>query len=89
MIDDITKAQTRINELPDGEVKTFTEYQSAAVEACRKLVNSSHDMTTKVSSNPSEIVLSSREVTLNYGKLADATQGALATIESDEVKYSL
>lgn len=89
MVDDITKAQAQINELPEGEIKTFTEYQSEVVEACRNIAKKSHDMYAKASSNPSEIVTSSRAVTASYSKLAEATQGALATIESDDVSILL
>ena len=85
MVDDISKAQARIPEMPTGEVKTFTEYQTQALEACRSIVTNTRDMTNKATTNPSDISTCSREITVNYGKLADATQGALATIESDEV----
>ena len=85
MVDDISKAQARIADMPSGDVKTFTEYQTQALEACRSIVTTTRDITLKASSKPSEINTCSREITINYAKLADATQGALATIESDEV----
>ena len=85
MVDDVSKAQARITELPEGDIKTFTEYQSEVVEACRNIVTKSHDMCTKAATNPTDIVTCSREITVSYNKLADATQGALATIESDDV----
>uniref|UniRef100_A0A1X7VGP0 FERM domain-containing protein n=1 Tax=Amphimedon queenslandica TaxID=400682 RepID=A0A1X7VGP0_AMPQE len=89
MVEDISKAQARIADMPSGDVKTFTEYQTQALEACRSIVTTTRDITMKASSKPSEINTCSREITINYAKLADATQGALATIESDELLAKL
>jgi talin len=89
MVDDITKAQTRLDEPLEEVTKTYTEYQKEVVECCQTIVKKSQAMLTKASSNPNEINVCSREVTDTYSKLVGSCQGALATIESDNVHNSL
>ena len=86
MIEDITKAQSMIAEMPDGEVeKTFTDYQAETFAHCKAIVKHCQMMVSKAKDTPTEIVTGSRELTAAYGHLVSATQGALATIESDDV----
>lgn len=86
MVEDITSAQARIGDMPDGEVeKTFTDYQAETYTHCKSLVKNAQAIAAKGKDNPSEIVTSSRELTVSYGRLVEATQGALATIESSDV----
>ena len=77
-----------INEMPDGEVeKSFTDYQAETFAHCKSIVKHAQSMVAKVKDTPTEIVTSSRELTVAYSQLVQATQGALATIESDEVSH--
>ena len=71
--------------MPSGEVKTFTEYHTQSLEVCHSIVTTTNVITIKASSKPTEIDTCNKEITINYAKLADATQGVLATIKSDEV----
>ena len=88
MIDDITKYQAMIAEMPDGEVeKSFTDYQAETFAHCKSVIKHAQTMVAKAKDAPTEIVTSSRELTVAYGQLVQATQGALATIESDDVSH--
>lgn len=85
MLEEFSKARSRIDELLEGEVSTYAEYKAAAMESCASIVKSAKEMRTKANTQPAEIVMFSRSVTDAFKKLVYATQGALATTESDEV----
>ena len=85
MLEEFSKAKSHIDELLEGEVSSYAEYKATAMETCALIVKSAMEMKTKANTEPSEIVMFSRCVTDAFKKLVDATQGALATTESDEV----
>ena len=90
MIEEMTKAQSMIAEMPDGEVeKSFTDYQAETFAHCKSIIKHAQSMVAKAKDKPTEIVTSSRELTVAYGQLVQATQGALATIDSDDVSHVL
>ena len=85
IVEEFSKAQARIDQLPEGEMKTFADYQAEAFASCKSIAKLAQEIINKSNNNPKEIMTSSREMTVQYGKLVDSTQGALATIDSDEV----
>lgn len=90
MVDEVAKAQARINQMLEGCVdKSFVDYQAETFMQCREMVKHVQEVVTLSKSSPNEIVVSSREVTKAYCQLVDVTQGAIATIEMDEVCLSL
>ena len=85
IVDDFNKAQGRIEQLPEGEMETFSDYQTKTFTTCKLIVKNIQEITSNANNRPTEIIASSRQLSGSYNRLVDSVQGALATIESDEV----
>ena len=90
MADEITKSMDRLADVPEGEVeRVYTDYQNDAYKLCKEVTKHTQDLVLKSSSNPNEMVSTSRELTSTYSQLVDSARGALATIESTELASRL
>ncbi len=66
-------------------MKSFSDYQAKTFVTCKVIVKNTQEMISNANNKPSEIIASSRELSGSYNKLVESVQGAVATIDSDEV----
>lgn len=85
IVDEFIKAQEKLQQLPMGEMMTFSDYQAKTFTMCKTIVKNTQEIVSNANNKPSEIMTSSRELSSSYNKLVDSIQGAVATIESDDV----
>ena len=89
-IDDVNKAILRLQEHAPQSDKTFTDFQGAMFDLCKKVSKSTQDLVTHAGQNPSILTEDARYLTNCYSKLVDEAQGAISEItENQEVAVRL
>ena len=90
MLNDISKAMARLDNIIEGEVSgSYSDYQSKITDQCEDLNFHIQDMLNKFESGQRELAQGFRLVVDSYCSLVDLAQEALATTDSVELTRSL